>query len=79
MQVIINGHRTGSRVFRNQRLMRQGEKPCLSESPRLTYVARPLRMRDANSCQDVADQIILLIKSESITGANVVIDSGFSV
>ncbi|CEI66166.1 hypothetical protein FVEN_g4433 [Fusarium venenatum] len=28
---------------------------------------------------DVADQIILLLKSESVTGANVIIDSGFSV
>ncbi|RGP66030.1 granaticin polyketide synthase ketoacyl reductase 2 [Fusarium sporotrichioides] len=28
---------------------------------------------------DVADQIILLIKSESVTGANVVIDAGFSI
>ncbi|KAI1011852.1 hypothetical protein LB503_004341 [Fusarium chuoi] len=29
--------------------------------------------------EDVAEQIILLIKSESVTGSNVVVDSGFSI
>ncbi|KAG5805323.1 hypothetical protein H9Q74_013444 [Fusarium xylarioides] len=29
--------------------------------------------------EDVAEQITLLIKSESVTGTNVVIDSGFSI
>ncbi|KAM0352228.1 hypothetical protein HYE67_010114 [Fusarium culmorum] len=36
-------------------------------------------LRRITQVDDVADQIILLIKSESITGSNVVIDSGFSV
>ncbi|SCO21747.1 related to cis-1,2-dihydro-1,2-dihydroxynaphthalene dehydrogenase [Fusarium fujikuroi] len=29
--------------------------------------------------EDVAEQIILLIKSESVTGSNVIVDSGFSI
>ncbi|KAI1073091.1 hypothetical protein LB507_009016 [Fusarium sp. FIESC RH6] len=36
-------------------------------------------LKQITQVDDVADQIILLIKSQSITGTNVVIDSGFSV
>ncbi|KAH7253621.1 uncharacterized protein BKA55DRAFT_566000 [Fusarium redolens] len=36
-------------------------------------------LKQITKVEDVAEQIILLIKSESVTGSNVVIDSGFSV
>ncbi|RFN51752.1 cis-1,2-dihydro-1,2-dihydroxynaphthalene dehydrogenase [Fusarium flagelliforme] len=36
-------------------------------------------LKQITQVDDVADQIILLLKSQSITGTNVVIDSGFSV
>ncbi|KAJ4057558.1 hypothetical protein NW761_002839 [Fusarium oxysporum] len=36
-------------------------------------------LKQITKVEDVAEQIILLIKSESVTGSNVVIDSGFSI
>ncbi|KAM0558049.1 hypothetical protein ACHAPJ_005216 [Fusarium lateritium] len=36
-------------------------------------------LKSLTKVEDVADQIVLLIKSESVTGSNVVIDSGFSI
>ncbi|GKU04511.1 polyketide synthase [Fusarium langsethiae] len=36
-------------------------------------------LKQITQVEDVADQIILLIKSESVTGANIIIDSGFSI
>ncbi|WZH47277.1 uncharacterized protein QYS62_008421 [Fusarium acuminatum] len=36
-------------------------------------------LKQITKVEDVADQIILLIKSESMTGSNIIMDSGFSV